>query len=799
MRHNCIVWNFYGKDIADHARIRESLANVARNGFGAVEAQLRDYSFQIDQPEVVAAVVEARDTAHRLGLRFLLRPDLWRAVPGFLTRHPHARQHLVVPIEAALEGGDIRLTLPHSDIGRDAHQHLAYDFAAVERVFTYRLERRLGMAEDIAGALFPPTVFLGSIDHRCEMEMVVTGTVTDITASTTAAADAARRVVAISGHWRPPDAGEWRVMAFVRLAATTFDYAAPEAVAAQLALLDLYHRALGGRLDGVQTDEPGHPPRSSNLDPRNGFFVSQEFYRRFAAARGYDLRDRLHALVRETDDGGAGRVRCDYYTELGATIHAFQQAYKRHALARFGPGLAVGAHATAGDWSAIDLQRGSHDYWKMAESTTEGYTDGKHHDRYNALFSIVLAKSLAKLTDSGTGFAQTWDMLPSAANERYWSNVVATYGLRWRVLDMNLFAYDFPAAGLGARYDERWRGLATVNAKMDRLDEITHGAPAEANVLTIFPLETVMRIGTADANPLRRTCHLLAYYLQAAHYQTDIVSADVLARARVERGGLVLDGRRYDAVVYPFPGSMPRATYERIVEYYEGGGKLLVFGCPPSETTAGEDLGAPFAELLGIRPVTRMYDYVDIDPTTPYSGIVAFAHELSSVPTVNISEGLFAHIPWCHYLWPIVPAAGSPVALNVRWKPGVVWVGAERRSAAGGRLLYLGFDLTSLVDPDQLLGHLLRELGVTQLVAAPPGVWTGLVRRDDSRSVVLCCRKDGAGPVAGRLRALGHTIEVDGVEDVLAVTFLPDGGIGEIVAAGARRLVIDGVERQPAR
>jgi hypothetical protein len=796
MRQNTISWNFYGEDIRDYSRIETSLAKAARSGFRGIQVQLRDYRYQIDQSEVIEAMRHARSVAHRLGLQFWLHLDLRDAVASFLTQHPGLRQRVLVPVEAALGEDEYRLSLDHSLVTSDHKQHCSYDFEAIERVFAFRVEKKVQVAEEIACRLFADTGYINWQDRRGQLEVIDSSSVVDITNSVTPFPD--KRVLSLSGRWRQPAPGDWRVIAFARLCMNTFDYSTTEATLFQRHLVDLYREALGSDLDALFCDEPGHPCAYHYLTPRNGYFVGNQFYATFESSRGYDLRDRLYALIYDTSDGRAGKVRFDYYTSWANAIYRFQKDLKEHARSRFGSGVQVGIHCTASEWSAGDLQKGTLDYWKMVETTTAGYADGKHHDRYNAFFHVTLAKSLAKLSDSKNGYAQTWDLFPSASSEDYWSNVAATYGVRWSPLgwEERYSAYAASAGATGAM-EERSRNTARINAKMARLDDLTGGTVAESNLLAVFPLETIIRLGNEEANNLRRVCHLLAYHLQSAHYQTDFVSPEVLARGKVADGKLLIGGRRYDAVVYPFPGCLPRSAFDRLKQLYSGGGKLLLYGCPPSETPEGDNLTAEFARWLGIRPVTRMHDYIEPDPTTPYTATVSFVRELAGVPTVNLREGMFLHAPWHHYFWPIVPDSGSAVAVNLRWTPDPLWIGCLRENAACGQLLFLGFDCGCVADADRLLDRLLTFLQVPKLVDAPRGLWSGLVRHGENQ-VVLCCNRDGGEPFSANLKALGHTVEAVGVDQVLATVFGADDQLLEVVASPASRVTVDGMKMKVA-
>ena len=126
MKRNTVSWNFYRDEIEDHARNSSYQAEAARLGVAGVQAQLTEYSWQIDQPDVVAAMKYAKEAAHELGLQYWLHLDPRDAVASFLAEHPGARQHTVVPVEAALRGTCDRPTssqLAELELGRGTWAH----------------------------------------------------------------------------------------------------------------------------------------------------------------------------------------------------------------------------------------------------------------------------------------------------------------------------------------------------------------------------------------------------------------------------------------------------------------------------------------------------------------------------------------------------------------------------------------------------------------------------------------------------------------------------------------------------
>ena len=654
----------------------------------------------------------------RLGLTLWLHLDPRDAVSHFLEQYPHARQKNIVCLEIALENDRFETTYDYSRPATDHKQvDVAHTFDGIERVFACQIQTRTGLAESIAARIFSREGYWLLGDRPSETAEIDSTSVVDISPAMQSTDDAASKSVLVSGAWNPPSPGQWRALAFIRFGMETFDCAGQEAAAFQNKLIDIYREALGDDLDGIISDEPGAPCRYHILTLENGFMTSDRFYEMFQSACGYDLRDRLYQLVYETSDGQAGRTRCDYYGCFGRAVFDLQKQLKDYSISRFGSHLRVGIHCTAADWSAMDLQRGTLDYWKMTETTTDGFTDGKHHDRYNGFFHVILAKSLAKLSDSGRGYTQTWGNFPTAVSESYWSGVASIYGLGWYPLGYRKGYFVDQMMKIAKKtFQEHWENFRRINSNMDRIIADTEGVTADANVLAVFPLETIARLGNEEANALRRVSHKLAYQLHAAHFQTDFTSAAMLASAKVKDGKIQLKGCSYDVLVCPFPGCIPLETYQQIENFYKQGGKILIFGSPPSETPQAEDLCPKFSKLAGIRPLTRMRDYFNPDPSTPYSGTISFTAELSGMPSLNIREGMYVSIPWHHYFWPVDPVEASPVAFNVRWEAEPNWLGCLNRNPSGGKLLFLGFDCTNFVDGDQLFDDLLQCLDVPKLV-----------------------------------------------------------------------------------
>ena len=65
---------------------------------------------------------------------------------------------------------------------------------------------------------------------------------------------------------------------------------------------------------------------------------------------------------------------------------------------------------------------------------------------------------------------------------------------------------------------------------------------------------------------------------------------------------------------------------------------------------------------------------------------------------------------------------------------------------------------------------------------------------EPDRVTLLCCHKDGIGPVSGEIRGLGHTIEVDGAQNIFAVAFDSHGKVAGLLAERANKVLVDGVD-----
>jgi hypothetical protein len=81
---------------------------------------------------------------------------------------------------------------------------------------------------------------------------------------------------------------------------------------------------------------------------------------------------------------------------------------------------------------------------------------------------------------------------------------------------------------------------------------VEHRLP-EANLLVVFPVETLYALAGPPADAAAADVFRLILALLDNHYHVEVVSAALCADGRFDKGAYVSGKRRYDALILPFP------------------------------------------------------------------------------------------------------------------------------------------------------------------------------------------------------------------------------------------------------
>ena len=413
--------------------------------------------------------------------------------------------------------------------------------------------------------------------------------------------------------------------------------------------------------------------------------------------------------------------RSHYYRLLQDGVVDLFAAAKRHAQERFGRQLEARAHATWAESPTID-------YWR-----TTGESRFRHSYEYtsNFVWSCTVHQAASAchdyfkwgdfLTGNGNDHAEGgW------ADRNYWGLALAcSTGI------LNEVPYSYAA---------HWGMPAALSARRAALESAygAGGSPLhglvqdmqhrDVDVLMLYPLDLVAveeRFGS---------------WMTQYGYANQITQDKLLERGSVERGAVVVGGRRFTtlaAAFEPFPSRRLLSLMRRLVE---SGGRIIWSGPPPVLSRDGEPILAEWERLFGVdsapgREEGRM---------APGQSVVFQGALAGTPPQVILTDFLVDRV---HALQ---PREGVEVVARVKAEV----VGTLRRVAGGGQALALGFrprddQSASLGQEARTWFEILDHLGAY----GPPG---GRSTEQVSRTTeVLACRfPNGTLSLAPHFRAM---------------------------------------------
>ncbi len=331
---------------------------------------------------------------------------------------------------------------------------------------------------------------------------------------------------------------------------------------------------------------------SGNSDATPDFFA--EFERR----RGYDLGNRLYALLGRGSPEENGRVLCDYRETISdLLLEEFTQpwtawSHKHDALTR---NQAHGSPANILDlYAASDIPE------------TEGT------DR----IQFISASSAAHVTGKPLTSAEacTWldeHFLGTLAAAKSWCDRYFLGGVNHICYHGTCYSPDsepWPGRLFYASLELQptnsyWPHFHALNEYVARCQSFLQAGKPDNDVLVYYPIHDAWTRGRGPALPhfkgdmggtaARRTVERLL----AAGFGVDMISDRQLADVEVEDGRLTVGGVSYDALILPASRVMPVATARKLVELAKAGGRINADGDLPSSAAGMAGVTEPAAEF----------------------------------------------------------------------------------------------------------------------------------------------------------------------------------------------------------
>lgn len=317
------------------------------------------------------------------------------------------------------------------------------------------------------------------------------------------------------------------------------------------------------------------------------------FFDKFLTDRGYDLRDQLAAFAGIGDADAISRVRADYRETLDGLHLAYLQRWHDWAKSH-GEITRNQAHGSPGnllDHYAVSEIPETEIFKHVDESQIPmlRFAASAAHSKGNELVS---AESFTWLDEH---FQVTPEKLKEAADFVFLGGVnhIFFHGIPYSPDDAKWPGWLFYASTHMGPNGGLWRDLSAFTGYIQRCQSILQEGLSSSDVLVYYPIHD---LGHNDSEKLTLfTVHDQEKWLwPTTFYQTsmelwksgipfDYASGDMLSRAAVRDGRLILGGHEYRALVLPGVKRLPPEILAKIQELTAQGADLIVQGGWPAD------------------------------------------------------------------------------------------------------------------------------------------------------------------------------------------------------------------------
>ncbi|NQX02981.1 hypothetical protein HQ447_20165 [bacterium] len=336
--------------------------------------------------------------------------------------------------------------------------------------------------------------------------------------------------------------------------------------------------------------------------PRAQFHDSFEYYsaewtpaflENFQAARGYDLRDQLPAFTGAGEADIVSRVRADYRETLSELHLGYLQRWHDWTKSRGGV-TRNQAHGSPGNLL---------DHYAVSEIPE---TEIFRHVDENQIPMLRIAASAAHAKGDELVSAETFtwldehfqvtpEKLKEAADFVFLGGVnhIFFHGIPYSPEDAKWPGWLFYASTHMGQNGGLWRDLSAFTGYLQRCQSILQDGQISSDVLLYYPIYDLWH-NSQEKLPLFTVHNQDAWLWPTPFYRTsmelwnhgvtfDYASGDMLSRATVKDGKLMLGGHAYSALVLPGVKRMSPPTLEKIRDLTRQGATLIVQGGWPSE------------------------------------------------------------------------------------------------------------------------------------------------------------------------------------------------------------------------
>ncbi len=575
-----ILWKWEDREIDDLKRLRRQLLDIDSKGFSGVLASLGSTRYEFIDAKVLRAVAQVSQWAKKRNITFWFETDPRQASRSLISKTGESTQNLII-------------TKKWKDCLNHTNPHIS-------RIQKNRFELRFEYPKAQASSLlqersihFEPTGLEKAFIFQMEKGKVINDSVRDITSESHFFANIEKGYVDIFGDVRIAEDEEWWVIAFPKFDTNVYDYAGFQSNN----LLCLFAENLFDactHLNGIAWGENG----TGYAVDMGRLPVSLSLYNSFRAEYGYDLRNVLYGLVLDLDSGFHIEIRSDYYNLLMNTVYNAEKQFYQTIHSFFGNmDVIIHHHFQSTAIQANNRVRGSIDPWKSLEYVGSPVVEIEpiHNLKQNSVHLIpttLITKSLGIYSNTQRVFCNTQYGPYTGEELNYLMDLMTLFSIRLLIKTNgnNMVTRKKNTIKNEIPNHVRWNDMEVINDKIDQIRNITGYKLPEANVALVYPIESIMAVGSQKSEKIITHVNQFITRLVLAGTQLDVISPFLLKESHIFPNGLSIRSRIYESIIFPYPEVVDYEVLETISSIAKSNIPLLIGGCVPRYTSSGKQV-----------------------------------------------------------------------------------------------------------------------------------------------------------------------------------------------------------------
>lgn len=341
-----------------------------------------------------------------------------------------------------------------------------------------------------------------------------------------------------------------------------------------------------------------------------GTDFTPDFFEKFKALRGYDLKKVLPLLLNEKDTEESNRIRSDYRQTLSDLLNKFDKSWTQWANAKnFKTKLQ--AHGSPGN--LIDLYASADipecETFGSMPFDIPGFRREKEDIREGDADPVMLKFSSSAAHISGKNLVSsetfTWlrehfktalsqckpeaeDLMLNGVNH------IFLHGSTYSPARAAWPGWQFYASVNFNSNNSIWEDAPSLFSYIANCQSMLQQGKPDNEILLYWPIfDTWNKYhkGTLffqfKIHSLSEWLHETSFYdttksLMAKGYGVDFISDNFIAEAKVADGKIILPGGTFKSLIIPACKKMPLATLQKIIELQKAGAKIIFEGLPES-------------------------------------------------------------------------------------------------------------------------------------------------------------------------------------------------------------------------